>query len=290
MKNLIKKINYFIQFILIFFLFLIFKIFGLKLSRIIASNIFLLLGPLFRSKHIIIKNLSLISDDQLKKSKNEIIKNMWKNYGKILCEYVFIKQFRLSKLNSLIEIEGQTILETIKKNNNPVVFISGHFDNFELMAMHIEKSGVDLAAIYRPLNNFFLNPLMERIRKKYICKKQIKKGISGTKEILKNFKNGSSIALMIDQRVSQGEKCSFFGKDALTTTIPAQFVKKFNCKIVPIYISRQDDDSFKLKIFDPINFSKEETILSITKKLNEILEKMILKNPHQWIWTHNRWK
>ena len=290
MKNLIKKINYFIQFILIFFLFLIFKIFGLKLSRIIASNIFLLLGPLFRSKHIIIKNLSLISDDQLKKSKNEIIKNMWKNYGKILCEYVFIKQFRLSKLNSLIEIEGQTILDTIKKNNDPVVFISGHFDNFELMAMHIEKSGVDLAAIYRPLNNFFLNPLMERIRKKYICKKQIKKGISGTKEILKNFKNGSSIALMIDQRVSQGEKCSFFGKDALTTTIPAQFVKKFNCKIVPIYISRQDDDSFKLKIFDPINFSKEETILSITKKLNEILEKMILKNPHQWIWTHNRWK
>ena len=248
MKNLIKKINYFIQFILIFFLFLIFKIFGLKLSRIIASNIFLLLGPLFRSKHIIIKNLSLISDDQLKKSKNEIIKNMWKNYGKILCEYIFIKQFRLSKLNSLIEIEGQTILETIKKNNDPVVFISGHFDNFELMAMHIEKSGVDLAAIYRPLNNFFLNPLMERIRKKYICKKQIKKGISGTKEILKNFKNGSSIALMIDQRVSQGEKCSFFGKDALTTTIPAQFVKKFNCKIVPIYISRQDDDSFKLKI------------------------------------------
>ena len=119
MKNLIKKINYFIQFILIFFLFLIFKIFGLKLSRIIASNIFLLLGPLFRSKHIIIKNLSLISDDQLKKSKNEIIKNMWKNYGKILCEYVFIKQFRLSKLNSLIEIEGQTILETIKKIITP---------------------------------------------------------------------------------------------------------------------------------------------------------------------------
>ena len=290
MKNLIKKINYFIQFILIFFLFLIFKIFGLKLSRIIASNIFLLLGPLFRSKHIIIKNLSLISDDQLKKSRNEIIKNMWKNYGKILCEYVFMKKFRLSKLNSSIEIEGQTILETIKKNNTPVIFISGHFDNFELMAMHIEKSGVDLAAIYRPLNNFFLNPLMERIRKKYICKKQIKKGISGTKEILKNFKNGSSIALMIDQRVSQGEKCSFFGKDALTTTIPAQFVKKFNCKIVPIYISRQNDDSFKLKIFDPINFAKEETILSITKKLNEILEKMILKNPHQWIWTHNRWK
>ena len=85
------------------------------------------------------------------------------------------------------------------------------------MAMHIEKSGIDLAAIYRPLNNQFLNPIMENIRKKYICKKQIKKGISGTKEIFKNFKNNKSIALMIDQRVSEGLRSKFFNKEALTT-------------------------------------------------------------------------
>ena len=82
------------------------------------------------------------------------------------------------------------------------------------MAMHIEKSGINLAAIYRPLNNIFLNPIMERIRKKYICKKQIKKGKSGTKDLLKLFKNGTSIALMIDQRVSEGIKCDFFNKEA----------------------------------------------------------------------------
>lgn len=290
MKNLIKKINYFIQFILIFFLFLIFKIFGLKLSRIIASNIFLLLGPLFRSKHIIIKNLSLISDDQLKKSKNEIIKNMWKNYGKILCEYVFIKQFRLSKLNSLIEIEGQTILDTIKKNNDPVVFISGHFDNFELMAMHIEKSGIDLTAIYRPLNNIFLNPIMEKIRENYICQKQIKKGISGTKKILKNFKLGSSIALMIDQRVSQGIRSPLFSKNALTTTIPGQFIKKFKCEVVPIFIERKKDQNFRLEIMKPISFQNDFSVENITHELNKVLEKMIRKNPYQWIWSHDRWK
>ena len=98
--------------------------------------------------------------------------------------------------------------------------------------MHIEKSGVDLAAIYRPLNNNFLSPLMENIRKKYICRKQIKKGISGTKEILKHFKSGTSIALMIDQRVSQGIKAKLFNDECFTTTIPAQFVKKFKCKII----------------------------------------------------------
>ncbi len=158
------------------------------------------------------------------------------------------------------------------------------------MAMHLEKSGIDLAAIYRPLNNIFLNPLMENIRKKYICSKQIKKGISGTKEILKYFKSGTSIALMIDQRVSQGKRVLFFNKEALTTTIPAQFVKKFNCKIIPIYIERKNNDNFILEIMNPLDFEKNQTIDNITLKLNQSLEKMIIKNPNQWIWSHNRWK
>ena len=181
-------------------------------------------------------------------------------------------------------------MEKIKQKNKPVIFISGHFDNFELMAMHIEKSGIDLAAIYRPLNNKFLNPVMENIRKNYICKKQIQKGISGTKELLKEFKNGTSIALMIDQRVSEGIKCDFFGEEALTTTIPAQFIKKFNAEVVPINIERSIDDNFKIKIFDNIQFSKNDSVEKITLELNKILEKMIIANPKQWIWTHNRWK
>tara|TARA_A100001015_G_scaffold159785_1_gene177480 strand:- start:769 stop:1245 length:477 start_codon:yes stop_codon:yes gene_type:complete len=158
------------------------------------------------------------------------------------------------------------------------------------MAMHIEKSGIDVAAIYRPLNNIFLNPLMEYLRKNYICRKQIKKGISGTKEVLKYFKNGTSVALMIDQRVSEGIRCDFFGQKAFTTTIPAQFVKKFNAKIVPIYIERLDEGKFKLKIHKHLQFSSNESIENITLELNKILEKMIIKNPTQWIWTHNRWK
>ena len=168
--------------------------------------------------------------------------------------------------------------------------MSGHFSNFELMAMQIEKSGVNLAAIYRPLNNIFLNVLMERIRKKYICKNQIKKGARGVRELLKLYKKGYSIALMIDQRVTQGIKSKFFDEDAFTTTIPAQFIKKFNCKVVPIYIERFNDINFNIKIEKPIEFSKDASAEKITRDLNIWLEKMILKNPGKWIWSHNRWK
>ncbi len=211
-------------------------------------------------------------------------------YGRILAEYVFIKKYRNDVYTKNIEVVGKDILEKIKLNKEPVIFVSGHFNNFELMAMYIEKSGIDLAAIYRPLNNIFLNPIMEKIRKNYICKKQVKKGISGTKEILGYFKNGSSIALMIDQRVSEGISCKFFDNKALTTTIPAQFVKKFNCKVIPLYIQRLKADNFKLEILKPIEFSKDETIETITLYLNKVLENLIRKNPEQWIWSHNRWK
>ena len=215
---------------------------------------------------------------------------MWRNYGRILAEYIFIKDFRKFKYTNNIEIIGQEILNDIKKKNEPVIFVSGHFNNFELMAMCIEKSGIDLAAIYRPLNNKFLNPIMERIRKKYICKNQIKKGISGTKQLLSFFKKKTSIALMIDQRVSQGIRSNFFKHEAFTTTIPGQFVKKFKCKIVPIYIERVNEINFKLTVYKPLEYSNEESVESITLDLNYFLEKLILKNPSQWIWSHNRWK
>ena len=286
-----KKIKYFLQFICVIFFFVIFKILGLKLASIISSNIFILFGPIFRSNKIVFSNLKIAFPDIDENQKKQMLKKIWFNYGKIFAEYMFIKDFRHNeKYSAKISIENKDIIEKIKKDNEQVIFISGHFNNFELMAMQIEKLGIKLTALYRPLNNPYLNPIMEKIRKKYICKKQVKKGISGTKDLLLDFKDGSSIALMIDQRVSQGIRSNLFNKEALTTTIPAQFIKKFKIRIVPVHVERQRDNDFKIKFFEPVNFSNEESIETITFKLNKILEEMIIKSPEQWIWTHNRWK
>ena len=285
-----KKIKYFFEFIIIGIFFLIFKFLGLKISSFFGGVLGNVFGPLFRSKKLIqsniLKALPNLNEIQIK----NIIHKMWNNYGRILSEYMFIKKFREKKFSKNIIIEGQDILEKIKYEKKPVIFISGHFNNFELMAMQIEMSGIDLATIYRPLNNIFINVIMEKIRKKYICKNQIKKGMQGMRELLSMFKNGTSVALMIDQRVSEGIKSNFFGTKAYTTTIPAQFVKKFNCKIVPIYIERVLGINFKINVEKPIEYQKDDSLEKITQDLNLRLEKMILKNPSQWIWSHNRWK
>ena len=285
-----KIVKYFLEFIFIVILFIIFKILGFKLASNMGGYIGKKIGPLFRSKQTILTNIKNAFPSANKADLELIIQSMWENYGRILAEYVFLKDFRKEKLNDYLEIEGKEHLNKVRDSNEQVVFVSGHFNNFELMAMQIEKSGINLAAIYRPLNNIFLNGIMEKIRTKYICKNQIKKGRSGTRELLKSFNNKNSIALMIDQRVSEGEKSNFFGQDAFTTTIPAQLVKKFGCKIVPIHIERYNDFYFKMKVEEPINYNKDSTIDEITLSLNKLLENMILKNPEQWIWSHNRWK
>ena len=285
-----KMIKYIFEFVIIIAFFLIFKIIGYKNASNLGEIIGKKLGPLFRSNAKIMDNLKKSNISFSDKDRNKIIKNMWGNYGRILSEYMFLRQFRKNNLNSFLEIRGLNFLEELKKNNEQVVFISGHFNNFELMAMEIEKAGINLSAIYRPLNNPFLNIVMERLRKKYICKNQVKKGKSGTRNLINFLKQNVSVALMIDQRVSEGELINLFNRKAKTTTIPAQISKKYGYKIVPVYIERFNKIYFKLSFEKPIEFDNKLSDKEISLELNKILEKMISKNPDQWIWSHDRWK
>ena len=285
-----KIVIYFFEFIFVYTFLIIFKIIGYKNASNFGEIIGRKIGPFFRSNTKIQNNLENSSIGNSKEDRNFIISKMWGNYGRILSEYIFLKQFRKNSLKKFIEIEGLDYLDEIKKNEERVVFISGHFNNFELMAMEIEKAGINLCAIYRPLNNPFLNIIMESIRKKYICKNQIKKGKSGTRDLLNLFKKKFSVALMIDQRVSEGEPIKLFNRPAKTTTIPAQLAKRYGCSIVPVYIERFKNFHFKLSFNKPLKFDDKLSLEEISLELNKILEKMILKNPDQWIWSHDRWR
>ena len=283
-----KILNYFLQSIIVYFFFLLGRILGLKISRKIFSLLFSIVGPFFKSKKVIEKNLINFSRKVVNVNKKNITNDMWINYGMTFIEYIFLDIFQ--KKNSHMQLINEEILLQISEEKKPVIFISGHFANFELMSMEITKNNIQLATIYRPLNNFFLNPFMEYLRKKYVCKNQIKKGINGVRESIEYIKKNHSIALMIDQRVSEGEKIDFFDIPALTSTLPAQLAMKFNLDIVPVYIERDQNDNFIIEFKNRINPSNFENKFILTKELNNVLEKMIIKNPNQWIWTHDRWK
>ena len=287
-----KIIKYFIQAFIIYTFFILIKILGLNISRKLFAKIFQIIGPIIKSEKTINENLEKFLSSYNEEQKKNIKKTMWSNYGKTFVEYLFLNKFR--KNNSHINFKGKEILKSIINKNKPVIFVSGHFANFELMSMELTRETINLATIYRPLNNLFLNPFMEYVRRTYVCRNQIKKGIAGVKDSINYLKKNYSIALMIDQRVSEGKRLPFFDQMALTTTLPAQLAIKFDLEIVPIYIKRNLDDSFEMEILKPIALDRNEDLITqkinTTIKLNKILEEMISRDPGQWIWTHNRWK
>tara|TARA_Y100000591_G_C21813653_1_gene689378 strand:- start:326 stop:1180 length:855 start_codon:yes stop_codon:yes gene_type:complete len=283
-----KPFIYFLQSIIIYLFFIIAKVIGINLGRKFFSFIFSKIGPFFKSRKIVNENLQIFNKTINEKQRKLITSNMWKNYGMTFVEYVFLKHFRKNSYH--IKISGDEHLEKIIKNQKQAIFISGHFSNFELMSMEITKKNINLATIYRPLNNYFLNPFMEYLRRKYVCNNQIKKGINGVRDAIGFIKKNYSLALMIDQRVSEGEKIPFFGKPAYTSTLPAQLSLKFNLPIIPVFIERDENNCFKLKFLKEINPRDFNDKIKLSIKLNQIIEQLVLKNPNEWIWTHNRWK
>ena len=289
-----KSIKYFFEFFLVIIFFFIFKIIGLKNSSNLSCFIFKVIGPLLRNKNKIKSNIQIALPNIKKNKEKEIINKMWCNYGRVFAEYMHLKKLRDNNFE-YIKINNTHKLEQLRKKNKPILFFSGHFANFELLAMIIEKKKFQVSAVYRPLNNFFLNPLMKYLRKKYLCNDQIPKSIpgkgkKGTRILIDKIKNKKNIAIMIDQKVSQGIKCKLFAKDALTTNIPAQLALKHGYLLQPLKIKRYNQINFEIDVCDTLEINTNDDQFSITRKINQILEKMILENPDQWIWTHDRWR
>ena len=290
-----KIIRYFLEFILVIFFFLVFKIIGLKLSSDLGEIIGKYFGPLFRKKTIAKKNILIAFPNFNEKSINEMIDRMWKNIGRIFGEYIHINKFSIiDNSKKKIVFTNRDDAEILKKNNKPIVFFSGHFANFELMAKCLQELGFDIGAIYRPLNNIFLNPIMEFIRKKYICPIQIEKGSNGTKKLIKHISTNSPLALMIDQRLSSSIRVPFFNQPASTTTTPAQLAIKYDALLVPVFLKRLEKTNFEFFIEEPLIINRtsdyDKDIFNITQIMNKKIEEFIKKDPAHWLWSHDRWK
>ena len=290
-----RIIRYFLEFILVMSFFLIFKIIGLKLSSKLGGIIGKYFGPLFRKKEIAEKNILVAFPNIDETSINQIIDDMWGNIGTIFGEYVHINKFSLldEEKNKIIFINKNN-LQILKNNNKPIVFFSGHFANFELMAKCLRELEFNIGAIYRPLNNIFLNPIMEFIRKKYICPIQIEKGSTGTKKLIKHISANNPLALMVDQRLSSSIRVPFFNRPATTTTTPAQLAIKYDALLVPVFLKRFKETNYEFFIEEPLVIKKtnnyDKDIFNITEIMNKKIEEFIKVDPANWLWSHDRWK
>jgi Kdo2-lipid IVA lauroyltransferase/acyltransferase len=222
-----------------------------------------------------------------------IIREMWENLGRTVAEYPHLDHFSYKGADPRIEIENMALGVRIVEEDKPILFVSGHFGNWEIMPLAAAQYGVEGGLVYRPVNNPYVDRWIVRQRAKNGPKDQITKGAQGTKRIFTLLRAGKAIFLLVDQKTDEGVPAPFFGRTAMTTPAPAALALKLGATILPVSNERLDGARFRMTIHEPIMFEPsgdhERDVLALTARINEVLEQCVRYRPSQWLWIHRRW-
>lgn len=235
----------------------------------------------------ILSNLKLVEGTFKVTDKEKFIKSVGNSVGRTLTELIFNKEFITAKNKIKYENDIPECLLNAKKNNKPVILVSGHFGQWEAVRIMLKKNGFETGAIYRKNKNpFFESMYLKNIR--LGGEPIFPAGLAGTKRMIKHLKAGGILALLLDQAVSDGDDFKFFGLKAKTSMAIAELALKYNASIVPCYgIREQDGVSIRVVFEDPI---RNDSPRNIIQSINDSLEARVRTNPTQWHWLHNRWK
>ena len=290
MKNRKKILSTFLEYYLLYILYLILNIIPINFVSFLGGKIFKLIGPLSRSHNIAKKNYSLISPGSEPKKINKEILKSWENIGKTFFELLILPKI-INKSKNKIAIEGKEFLEELKRNNKQVIFVGIHQANWEILLPIIDKIGFKVGGIYRHINNPIINKLILKQRKKSITSNTsfyTPKGKKSAKDIIDAIKKKLSICLLIDQKDSAGEDILFFKQNAKTQIGFIKLARKYKLEIILVENCRKNLNNFTLK-FSPLKeINTNISDIQVMQEIHYIIEKWIKKNPSSWFLQHNR--
>ena len=282
--------RYFIEFFLFKIALIILHFFFRRISKNVFSKLFMFLGRLSKYNNIAKNNCKIVFNDFSDKEITKIINSSWKNLGKNLYELNNLKKLIDDK--NAIKILGLEKLKKIKKENSPVIFFSIHSGNWEICVPILDKSGFNIGAIYRHINNVFFDRYIFKKRTDSLKTKNsfyTPKGKLSAKEILEGVINNKNIFLLVDQKDSAGTLINFFGRKVKTQTGFLKIARKYNLKIIPMRNIRLPDNTLQITFEEPLDHSNDN--ISDDKKMleiNAIVERWITESPENWFWQHKR--
>ena len=293
MKKILLIISYLIEAILLLFWIILCKIIGIKLSSFVGGKIAQFIGPLTKLDNIANSNLTKVFPNLSNKKISIIKNNMWNNIGRNTGELIFANKLNPYLDKKKFSIIGKKYLEDLKKNKSGAILFSAHIGNWEICPLIITKRGEEVTSIYRHANNPITEKIIQRLRKG-ICL-YAPKGPKGANTLFKVLRQKKYAAILADQKLNEGESIKFLGHPAKTATAIAELSIRLSVPIIPVHVERIKGVKFKYIVEKPIkvdnkNMNHDDKVKMILLKINNKIEKWILKNPEQWLWIHNRWE
>jgi Kdo2-lipid IVA lauroyltransferase/acyltransferase len=239
------------------------------------------------------ENLKKAYPEKMDAEIEAILVEMWDNLGRTIAEYAHLDKISMHGNNPRMEIAGREYLDRALASGKGVMFLSGHFANWETMPFCAMQYGIEGGEVYRPLNNPYVDRWMVRQRMANGPKDQIAKGARGTRRIFTLLRSGKAIFMLVDQKTNEGLPAPFFGRDAMTTPAPAALALKLGCIILPTFNERVGGTRFRMTVQRPLEFTASNDhdgdVHQLTVKITERIEEMVRARPSQWLWIHRRW-
>lgn len=284
-----------IEYVAVRGLFGLFRMIGIDASSALAGKFCRYVGPLIKSvSKRGTDNLRQAFPDWSEQEINETMRGVWENLGRTVGEFPHLEKYTSAPFNDRITINGEEKIRPMLEAGSRAIFVSGHFANWELMPLALHQGGADYSLVYRAANNPLIDELIINQRAKVMSRKQIPKGINGARAFLDALKSGCSLAILMDQKLTDGIRVPFLGRDAMTTPVPARLAIKFGIPVVPVSITREENGKFTITIKEPMTPELTGDLYAdaaaLTTQINKSLEEDVLANPEQWLWLHRRWK
>lgn len=292
--NFLKKIRHLIEGIFVWFLFILFHyVLPFRLSVDFGGWLARKGGPLLSVSNRARSNIKKCFPDISPLKVEEIVGEMWQNFGRLMIEYVNINHFWDGKKLHNIEIRGIENLKLLQEDGKPGLIFTAHLGNWQMITLAAQSIGFDLTQMYRPPNNPWVDAAMLTCQK-FAVKNVITKGKRGPKDLLSLLKRGGHAMLLVDQKMGEGLSVPFLGRDAMTATGIARLYLHQNCPLLPARCERLEGSRFRVTFYPPIHFiptsNHAEDMYALLLSINTLLGEWITERPGQWLWLHRRWK
>ena len=267
------------------------RLIGLEAASNVGGWLLRTLGPHVGTHRTVMRNLRIAFPDMDPAERQALAIAQWEQTGRTFAETAVMDQ--LTPASGRIDIVNGERLEAIRASGRPVVFVSGHMANIETMAAVLVASGITVQVTYRAANNPYVDAQIRSARARYGVRLFAPKGGDGARELLAGLARGESVALMNDQKFSEGPEVTFFGQPVNAAPGPTRLALRFGTVIQPISVVRLPGVRFRFTAHDPIEVAttgdRQANIAQGVQAITTFIEKRVRERPVDWFWVHRRW-
>jgi KDO2-lipid IV(A) lauroyltransferase len=264
----------------------------LDLASALGGRLARLIGPALPVSRRALRNLERALPELDPAARQRVVREMWENLGRVVAEYPHLPRIRCFGEGRRVIVEGTEHVDRALAAQKPLIFFSGHFGNWELLALAAAQYGLRVAAIYRAANNPAVEQVMQALRRS-LGVEPISKGAAGARRAIAALRQGKALGMLVDQKMNDGIAVPFFGRDAWTAPAVAELALKYGCTLLPARVDRLGGARFRLTVMPPLELAptgdRPADVHAAMARINRLLESWIREAPGHWFWVHRRW-